>query len=120
MARTAPWGTRGGACGNEPRTRWALAPAECQEEHDAIPALRHDDVAVNLQIGLGGAQEAQAVVGGGRECGHRRSRFQPGLSSRIGTLPAADAPAHSAGARSSAYPRPGRTGRGNLLPPGML
>src|SRR5262249_19833203 len=30
MARTAPSGTRGDACGEEPRTRGALAPAECQ------------------------------------------------------------------------------------------
>ena len=30
MARTAPSGTRGDACGDEPRTRRALARAECQ------------------------------------------------------------------------------------------
>src|SRR5712691_11476979 len=30
MARTAPSGSRGVACGAEPRTRRAVAPAECQ------------------------------------------------------------------------------------------
>jgi putative transposase len=30
LARTAPSGTRGVACGDEPRTRRAVAPAECQ------------------------------------------------------------------------------------------
>jgi hypothetical protein len=39
MARTAPSGTRGVACGGEPRTRGAVAPAECQQlqiEHDRL------------------------------------------------------------------------------------
>src|SRR5712691_9841708 len=31
MARTAPSGSRGVACGDEPRTRRAVAPAECQK-----------------------------------------------------------------------------------------
>src|SRR5689334_6755892 len=30
MARTAPSGTRGVGCGEEPRTRGASAPAQCQ------------------------------------------------------------------------------------------
>src|SRR5262245_62562265 len=30
MARAAPAGTRGGTCGDEPRTRWAVARAQCQ------------------------------------------------------------------------------------------
>src|SRR5262249_52308868 len=30
MARAAPSGSRGDACGEEPRTRGAVAPAECQ------------------------------------------------------------------------------------------
>src|SRR5690349_6114351 len=39
MARTAPSGSRGDTCGSEPRTRWALAQAECQE---AVDRVGHD------------------------------------------------------------------------------
>jgi hypothetical protein len=40
MARAAPSGTRGVGCGDEPRTRRALAPAECQPS-EAAPVERH-------------------------------------------------------------------------------
>jgi hypothetical protein len=41
MARTAPSGTRGDACGVEPRTRGAVAPAECQSKvSEVTPELR--------------------------------------------------------------------------------
>ena len=38
MARAAPSGTRGVGCGNEPRTRGASAPAECQHPPTARTA----------------------------------------------------------------------------------
>jgi putative transposase len=36
MARAAPSGTRGGTCGNEPRTHGAVAPVECQRHSPMV------------------------------------------------------------------------------------
>ena len=36
MARAAPSGTRGSARGDEPRTRRALARAECQKRYSCL------------------------------------------------------------------------------------
>jgi putative transposase len=69
MARTAPSGTRGDACGEEPRTRGAVAPAECQI--DAAGGVVEADGNAgnsrrgNLSSGIGGAK----ARGGCDECG---------------------------------------------------
>jgi len=75
MARTAPSGTRGDACGDEPRTRGALAPAECQELVWAKPTwsrffyeLRAGDRVVATLAWTGGSR---AVA----ECAGARYRF---------------------------------------------
>src|SRR5262245_12965059 len=52
MARAAPSGTRGDTCGDEPRTRWALVPVECQEyEADSTAALPTSATCYTVFIG---------------------------------------------------------------------
>jgi hypothetical protein len=42
MARAAPAGTRGSGCGSEPRTRRAVARAECQQGYVPAEAIAKD------------------------------------------------------------------------------
>src|SRR5258708_11833205 len=70
MARTAPSGTRGDACGDEPRTRGALAPAECQELVWAKPTwsrffyeLRAGETVVATLAWTGGSRAVAECVG---------------------------------------------------------
>src|SRR5258708_32416704 len=70
MARTAPSGTRGDACGDEPRTRGALAPAECQELVWAKPTwsrffyeLRAGETVVATLAWTGGSRAGAGCVG---------------------------------------------------------
>ena len=70
MGRAGPSGTRGATCGDEPRIRGALAPAECQDL-----SVTEEQARLDFAVGLYSSRTA-SFARAAPLAGHRRIEFQ--------------------------------------------